>query len=250
MLRARREEHETAARTAVAGSKRQAKRFEDLLTRAQHFNVVREEQMREFTRAWPALRRALARLGGWMVEHGSLRDPDDILYLRRTELDDAFDGRSTAELTSITDARRAAVREAARLVPPPYAGDLPVLFRRILAMTTADLGVRGSVAGLTGIPVSPGTATARARVILDASDFGSLEPGEVLVAPMTAPAWTPLFAHASAVVTDGGNAFSHASVVAREYGIPAVVGCVDATRRLTSGQRVTVDGSRGTVTLP
>jgi hypothetical protein len=114
LLRARREEHETAARAAVAGSKRQAKQFEDLLTRAQHFNVVREEQMREFTRAWPALRYALTRLGTWLMEHGLLREPDDIFYLRRDELHDAIDRRPTAELTLIADARRGDVQPGHR----------------------------------------------------------------------------------------------------------------------------------------
>jgi pyruvate,water dikinase len=70
----------------------------------------------------------------------------------------------------------------------------------------------------------------------------------VLIAPATTPAWTPLFARASAVVTDAGNVFSHASIAAREFGIPAVVGCTGATRLVADGQRLTVDGSKGTVT--
>ena len=100
---------------------------------------------------------------------------------------------------------------------------------------------------LRGIPVSPGVATGQVRVVLDAGDFDAFQAGEVLVAPATAPAWTQLFARASAVVTDAGNLFSHASVAAREFGIPAVVGCAGATRRLTTGQHVTIDGSKGTV---
>ena len=98
--------------------------------------------------------------------------------------------------------------------------------------------------------MSPGVATGQVRVVLDASDFDAFRAGEVLVAPATAPAWTHLFATASAVVTDAGNLFSHASVAAREFGIPAVVGCEGATRRLITGQRVSVDGSKGTVTAP
>jgi pyruvate,water dikinase len=81
------------------------------------------------------------------------------------------------------------------------------------------------------------------------ADFDAFEPGEVLVARATAPAWTPLFERAAAVVTDGGTLAAHASLVAREYGIPAVVGTSDATRRLRTGQMVTVDGTAGTVEI-
>jgi len=84
-------------------------------------------------------------------------------------------------------------------------------------------------------------------IISGPEDFASFVGGEVLVAKVTAPAWTPLFTLAAAVVTDGGTLAAHASLVAREYGIPAVVGTGDATTRLRTGQLVTVDGSAGTV---
>jgi pyruvate,water dikinase len=80
-------------------------------------------------------------------------------------------------------------------------------------------------------------------------DFDKMHPGSVLVAGTTTPAWTPLFAMASAIVTDIGGPLSHGSIVAREYGIPAVMGTGVATRRIKSGQMITVDGSAGTVTL-
>jgi pyruvate,water dikinase len=85
------------------------------------------------------------------------------------------------------------------------------------------------------------------RVVREASEFGRLRPGEVLVAPYTNPAWTPLFQQAAAVVVDSGGAMSHAAIVAREYGIPAVMGTGDGTRRLVDGTRVRVDGTRGLV---
>jgi rifampicin phosphotransferase len=90
--------------------------------------------------------------------------------------------------------------------------------------------------------------TAQARVILDPRG-ARLEPGEVLVAPSTDPGWTPLFLTAGGVVMEMGGAMSHGAVVAREYGIPAVVGLPDATERIATGQRITVDGSEGTITL-
>jgi pyruvate,water dikinase len=98
-----------------------------------------------------------------------------------------------------------------------------------------------------GSPASPGRATGVVRIIRGPEEFNRLERGEILVAPLTAPAWTPLFTLAAAVVTDVGSAASHASIIAREYGIPAVVGCGDATARLRTGMRVTVDGATGNV---
>jgi rifampicin phosphotransferase len=101
---------------------------------------------------------------------------------------------------------------------------------------------------LTGTPASAGTATATARVVLD--PVGAyLEPGEILVAPSTDPGWTPLFLTAGGLVMEMGGANSHGAVVAREYGIPAVVGVPDATLRITTGQRITVQGTTGIVEL-
>jgi phosphoenolpyruvate synthase/pyruvate phosphate dikinase len=100
---------------------------------------------------------------------------------------------------------------------------------------------------LEGMPASPGRVTGTARVIKDLADADRLLPGEILVTTATTPAWTPLFGRAAGVVTDGGSLVAHASLVAREYGIPAVVALGDATRRLRNGQRITVDGHAGVV---
>jgi pyruvate,water dikinase len=102
---------------------------------------------------------------------------------------------------------------------------------------------------LKGIAASTGRVTAPACVLRDPLDFDKMRPGDVLVASTTTPAWTPLFAMASAVVTDIGGPLSHGSIVAREYGIPAVMGTGVATRRIKNGQTITVDGGKGTVTL-
>ena len=103
---------------------------------------------------------------------------------------------------------------------------------------------------VAGTPGSPGVAEGPVRIVLDPAAFGSLRPGEVLVAPYTNPSWTPLFRRAAAVVVDTGAAMSHAAIVAREYGVPAVMGTGDGTRRLSDGQWVRVDGSRGQVSRP
>jgi pyruvate,water dikinase len=102
---------------------------------------------------------------------------------------------------------------------------------------------------LRGVGTSGGRVTAPARVLYGPEDFAKLKSGDVLVAVTTTPAWTPLFAQASAVVTDIGGPLSHSSIVAREYGIPAVMAARSATRAIRSGQLVTVDGTAGTVTL-
>ena len=133
-------------------------------------------------------------------------------------------------------------------VPPAIIGRLNPLLRRLFDAMPGVLGaVASDTAIVSGVPASPGRATGLVRVIRGPEQFDELEAGEILVAPLTAPAWTPLFTRAAAVVTDIGSPAAHASIIAREYGIPAVVGCDDATARLRTGMRVTVDGSAGNV---
>src|SRR5207248_6293317 len=114
------------------------------------------------------------------------------------------------------------------------------------ALVTALATIEG---GLRGSPASPGVVTGVARVIRSPQG-ARLDPGEILVAPSTDPGWTPLFLTAGGLVMEMGGMMSHGAVVAREYGIPAVVGVPEATERIASGQQITVDGSAGTVSLP
>ena len=123
-----------------------------------------------------------------------------------------------------------------------FVGDL------IAAAVQAARGTQVIAEGtIVGHPASPGRATGPVRLVSSPADFADFADGDILVAKATAPAWTPLFALAAAVVTDGGTLAAHASLIAREYGIPAVVGTADATSRLLTGQIVTVDGTAGTV---
>jgi phosphoenolpyruvate synthase/pyruvate phosphate dikinase len=112
---------------------------------------------------------------------------------------------------------------------------------------TVALATPGST--LTGIPGCPGRAVGKARIVLDPGDPFALEPGDVLVAPITDPAWTPLFVGAAAVVVDVGAQVSHAVIVSRELGIPCVVSVTDATRKIPDGAEVVVDGTAGLVTV-
>ncbi|MGH2471535.1 MAG: PEP-utilizing enzyme [Candidatus Limnocylindria bacterium] len=100
---------------------------------------------------------------------------------------------------------------------------------------------------LRGTPASPGRATGRARIVRSTAEFDRVQAGEILVCPVTTPAWTPLFARIAAVVTDVGSIAAHASIIAREYGIPAVVATGDGTTRIADGSLITVDGGAGLV---
>jgi len=141
--------------------------------------------------------------------------------------------------------RKSAWRAAQKLLPPAM---LPEKSRWAKLMPWSEQRQEDQLV-LKGFGASAGRVTAPACVLLGPEDFSKLHPGAVLVAVTTTPAWTPLFAMASAVVTDIGGPLSHSSIVAREYGIPAVMATGVATRRIQDGQTITVDGSAGTVTI-
>jgi phosphoenolpyruvate synthase/pyruvate phosphate dikinase len=128
--------------------------------------------------------------------------------------------------------------------PAPLIGD--VIDRTV---QQARHGAAATDGAMIGHPASTGRATGPVRIVRGPQDFAAFSDGDVLVAKTTAPAWTPVFARAAAVVTDSGSLAAHTSLVAREYGIPAVVGTGDATHRLLTGQIITVDGTAGTVRL-
>lgn len=249
-LEADRRAAETEARTALAGDAKLLARFNRLLATAQRFAPMREEQCSEFTLGWPLMRRAVLRLGTQLCELGRLANAEDVFFLTRDELLAALNaGESQADLTTEVAQRRLTWRRQRRLVAPLMLGELPAMVKKVLADYEDAIRTPGEASqeGLRGVPASPGRATGVARVIRDLEEFSHLQSGDVLVAPVTTPAWTPLFARASAVVTDTGGIGSHSSIVAREYGIPAVIGTGDATARLRDGQIVTVDGNAGFV---
>jgi pyruvate,water dikinase len=246
-LVARRQAAEHAARMALGSSPRRLQEFQVMLADAQHLVSIREEQVREWTRPWPVMRRAVVRIGESLAGRGLLEAADDVFFLQRDEVLGALRGAALPTPTSVAK-RRTRREEQARLVPPMAVGTWSPMLKRFVDSYPAMFGARPSERAIvSGVPASSGTATGLVRVIRGPDEFDRLRPGEVLVAPFTAPAWTPLFTRAAAVVTDVGSAAAHASIVAREYGIPAVVGCGDATARLETGMRVTVDGSTGNV---
>lgn len=173
-------------------------------------------------------------------------EPADIFFLTRPELTTGGqDHRS-----NMVAERRTTWERQRRMAAPLVLGKPPPLLAAVLHRGTQTYPAPGTLpaGAIVGEPASPGRATGRARVLHGPGDFSKFQPGEVLVAAATTPAWTPLFARAAGVVTDGGTLAAHASLVAREYGIPAVVATGAATRRLRDGQFVAVDGTTGTVT--
>ncbi|MDQ3690891.1 MAG: PEP-utilizing enzyme [Chloroflexota bacterium] len=238
---------EEAAFTALASSSRRLRAFRKLLADAQHLVPLREEQVAELTIAWPAMRRAVCRIGEALASRGVIAEPDDIFFLTRDEVLSALGDGGPASRVDVA-ARRSTREQQARLVPPLLVGRLNPLLKKLFDAMPRVLGaVPSDTAIVSGTPASPGRASGAVRVIRGPQQFDELEPGEILVAALTAPAWTPLFTRAAAVVTDVGSPAAHASIIAREYGIPAVVGCGDATARLRTGMQVTVDGTAGNV---
>ncbi|WP_394329352.1 PEP-utilizing enzyme [Nocardiopsis sp. CNR-923] len=218
-------------------------RARSLVTRwvraAQDGMAFREDSHFYFTAGLPAMRRALLEMGARLRDAGVVDEPFDVFHLRIEEVREITDvtrmpADQVARLRSLVRARAAARAELtgvpmidpARVFPARDRGDALVC----------------------GTPASAGTATGTVRVIREPAEFHRLETGDVLVCPYTNPSWTPLFQRAAAVVVDTGAAASHAAIVAREYGIPAVMGSGTGTTALVDGDRVTVDGSAGRVT--
>jgi pyruvate,water dikinase len=246
--RVQRERDEVLARARAALSAGKRKKLDKLIATAHRAHALREEQSAVFTLAWPAMRRALARVGEAIRARGIIARAEDVHFLEKSELLAALDGDETPRADLVVE-RRDRWRHQRQLTPPLVIGELPKMLAAGLAAGLEDLRTTGAAErdGLHGMPASPGRVTGPARVIRDLSELDRLQEGEILVAPVTTPGWTPAFLKAAAVVTDTGSLASHASVVAREYGIPCVVGTTDATARFCDGELITVDGSAGVV---
>ncbi|MCC7104137.1 MAG: phosphoenolpyruvate synthase [Chloroflexi bacterium] len=250
-----REQEREIARTLRSLGPLRRRLFQRLLRWARQYAPYREEALFYLGAGWPTLRRLAFELGRRLTASGALDAPDDVFYLESGEARAASAARARGE--SLPDLARLArerreLREALKRLHPPPA--VPPAYR--FKLGPIDLASRESQrrnapasAVLRGFAVSPGRVTAPASVVMSPAQFGEMRPGTVLVCPTTTPAWTPLFAQARALVTDIGGILAHGSIVAREYGIPAVMGTGTATQRIAAGQVVTVDGDAGLVTL-
>lgn len=232
--------------------------FLRLLRWAQKSAPIREDALADVGLAWPLIRRMLLELGQRLASSGVISQAADVFWLREQELRTAVEFGLAGEGT-ITGAERPARADAieerkmlwrgqAKATAPQLLPESRWMERTFGGMMPArSQQQQGDV--IKGVGASSGRVTAPARVLNGPRDFAQMTPGDVLVARITTPAWTSLFAMASAVVTDVGGPLSHSSIVAREYGIPAVLGTGVATQRIASGQRIRVDGDAGTVTI-
>jgi len=184
-------------------------------------------------------------IGRRLVANGLLQDADLVFFLRTHELLEALRG-SEVSLQQTCQERSAEIKHWRTVTPPPFVGAKPP--PGAPAMDGGPPVPESDVPNeFRGLAASAGVARGVVRVLTELSQADRLRPGDVLVVPVTSPAWTPLFAIACAIVTEVGGALSHTAVVAREYAIPAVVSVKDATKRLRDGQLVEVDGSAGVV---
>ena len=233
--------------------------FEAMLTAAQ-CGLVLTEDHGFYIDAWAVslARELFIEIGHRLTAAAAIADPEDVLMLRVDELREAVGDVTRSDLRAVVAERRAELARYADVAAPPALGTMPPgpppdsPFTRLqmkfsgAPAAAAEPAEPGVVRGSAG---TSGTAIGVARVVGSLADAARLQTGEVLVAETTAPPWTPLFAVAAAVVTDTGGILSHSAVVAREYGIPAVVGAGNATVAIGDGDIVEVDGDAGTVRI-
>ncbi|HHG89146.1 MAG TPA: hypothetical protein ENJ90_01525 [Devosia sp.] len=237
---AARKEAELRARAALPFWKRMV--FNRVLSMAQTYFRLRENQQFYLMMMLPTQQRILEALGQYLVKAGCFDTPDDIYFLpqekgvalARQILKPEPDSPGTIlDARELVQKNRADMERYKRMNAPLHLGGEPV--------------ETGTSANITGIAASKGIARGPVRIILDPSGFRDLQPGEILVTPATTPAWTPLFGVAGGLITDFGGMLSHSGVVAREYGLPAVLGVGNATNTLKNGELVEIDGTTGSV---
>jgi phosphohistidine swiveling domain-containing protein len=209
---------------------------------------TREEALFYMGLAWSSLRPLAKELGDRLVSNGTLTDPDDVFYLTSDDLQRAIDDNDgPPELKSKVKEQRELRALRFRMNQPAA---IPPIETNVTENSFAALrGNSDDANKLLGFAVSPGIVSGIASVIMTPNDFDKMIPDSILVCPLTTPAWTQLFPHAIGLVTDIGSILAHGSIVAREYGIPAVLGIGDATQRIKNGQTITIDGNKGVVTV-
>jgi pyruvate,water dikinase len=211
-----------------------ARAFRATLERVRAIHTFREDSHYDLSRPLMALQSLAAEIGRRLHERGHLQSPGDVMYLTDAEVRSWLMGGAPPREEAARHIRRR--RATYQVVNGRWQR------RRFAGASTVGDELRG-------VGASAGVVRGRARLVRDESQFDRLQPGEILVCSYTNPSWTPLFAYAAGVVTDTGGAASHAAIVAREYGIPAVMGAPGATERITDGQEILIDGSEGRVVL-
>jgi pyruvate,water dikinase len=226
---------------SMLGARLIRKRFLKSLISARSFFQIREDTHFYVTLMQPTIRHVCLELGKRLVHAGALDEVEAVFHFQLDELEALGkqwppSEQTIAQIRELVN-RRKAKRES--------LADEPMVDPRLL--TIASGARAGEDVILKGTSGSPGVANGPVKIVRDISEFSKLRAGDVLVAPVTNPAWTPLFQRVVAVVVDTGGAASHAAIVAREYGVPAVMGTMKGTKELKDGQWIQVDGSRGLV---
>lgn len=257
---------EATARVRDAVPDRHRAEFDEMLAEARFVNRVRDERTNN-NDLWTLglLRRALLEAGRRLAERGAIGGVEHVVDLVPDELGPLLRGAKSPSRDEIAErvswrttktTADAPARLGAPPSPPPPADWLPPAQARAMRAIDAlmaemfhvpEKNATDPASSIRGLAASPGRYEGRARVVLGADAFGRVEHGDVLVARVTCPTYNVLLPIIGGVVTDRGGLLSHAAVVAREYGLPAVVGTSDATRRIRDGARVRVDGTAGTV---
>jgi phosphoenolpyruvate synthase/pyruvate phosphate dikinase len=219
------------------GKAEEAKRMID---RVRTFAGYREYPKYGMVSRYFVYKQALLEEAGRLVQAGVLREPEDIFYLRFEELQEVV--RTNRVDDALIRERKAAFRSYQALTPPRVLTSDGEMLSGAYRRDDLPAGA------LVGLAVSAGTVEGRARVILDMAE-ADLEPGDILVTAYTDPSWTPLFVAIKGLVTEVGGLMTHGAVIAREYGLPAVVGVQHATRLIRDGQRIRVHGTDGYVEI-
>jgi pyruvate,water dikinase len=221
-------------------------RFDDALALARAVAPFKEDHNYWLDRMWQAhAHRFVMKVGGRLAAENVLTESWDVVFLHIKEISDALN--QPRGLRQIISERKVEYAQWKSITPPKYLGKIPETSTNA---SQADANERQSeVNVLKGMGACAGKVTGPARVVLSTEDFGRVQHGDVLVCASPNPSWVALYAIASALVTDSGGILSHAAVVAREFGVPAVVGTGKATRHIRDGQLVEVDGAAGRVRL-
>jgi len=201
-----------------------------------------------------ALGRWITREIGWrFAEAGVTGDPEDVYFLIADEIEKALIPMGKVKLHHYVNTRKKEWEGYLKLTPKPFYGKIELvqeMLRKdpVITVSTSAPIVREELkADLYGAASAPGVVEGVARIIITEDKLADIQPGEILVAPGTSAPWTPAFEIIKGVITDGGGALCHAVIVAREYGIPAVTGCLEATKKIKTGDKVRVDGDLGVV---
>jgi len=213
--------------------------------RVHNLTGLRETPKFAVVRAFALIRAALLRAGQKLATEGTFTQADDIFFLHLRELKKLAAGAQCDWQALVAERRAAYGREMRRkLIPRVLLSDGMAFYEGVSAPPGAAEGESANI--LVGSPVSPGVVEGVAHVVFD-PHAAQLAPGEILVCPGTDPAWTPLFLAAGGLIMEVGGLMTHGAVVAREYGIPAVVGVSHATTRIQTGERLQVDGASGKI---